>query len=78
MITRDRVSSIPLLTITTPHIEERLVTDEQINELYLRLTSTKVRKRKQEMLYVPLDFDKNLTIDALVEFRSLCQFGYPE
>ena len=24
-------------------------------------------KRKQEMLYVPLDFENNLTVDALVD-----------
>ena len=38
-----------------------------INELYLPLTSTVVLKRKQEILYVPLDFEKNLTVDALVD-----------
>ena len=41
--------------------------DEQTNEVYLPLTSTVVLKRKQEMLYVPLDFDKNHTVDALVD-----------
>ena len=41
--------------------------DEQTNEVYLPLTSTVVLKRKQEMLYVPLDFEKNLTVDALVD-----------
>ena len=41
--------------------------DEQTNEVYLPLTSTVVLKRKQEMLYVPLDFDNNLTVDALVD-----------
>ena len=41
--------------------------DEQNNEKYLPLTSTAVRKRKQEMLYVPLDFENNLTVDALVD-----------
>ena len=55
------------LTSTTPHIEERLVRDEQTNELYLPLSSTVVLKRKQEKLYVPLDFHNNLTIDALVD-----------
>ena len=44
--------------------------DEQTNELYLPLTSTVVLKRKQEMLYVPLDFENNLTVDALVESRA--------
>ena len=27
-------------------------------------------KRKQEMLYVPLDFEKNLNVDALVDLRA--------
>ena len=39
---------------------------EQIIEVYLPLTSTVVLKRKQEMLYVPLEFENNLTVDALV------------
>ena len=55
------------LTTATPLIEEELVRDEQLNEIYLPLTSTVVLKRKQEMLYVPLDFENNLTIDALVD-----------
>ena len=50
-----------------PLIEERLVPDEQTIELYLPSTSTVVLKRKQEMLYVPLDFENNLTVDALVD-----------
>ena len=41
--------------------------DEQTNEVYLPLTSTVVRKRKQEMLCVPLDFENILTVDALVD-----------
>ena len=41
--------------------------DEQTNEIYLPLTSTVILKRKQEILYVPLDFEKNLTVDALVD-----------
>ena len=41
--------------------------DDQTNELYLPLTSTVVLKRKQEMLYVPLDFENNHTVDALVD-----------
>ena len=41
--------------------------DEQTNEVYLTLPSTVVLKRKQEMLYMPLDFEKNLTVDALVD-----------
>ena len=55
------------LTASTPLIEERLVQDEQTNEIYLPLTSTVVLKRKQEKLYVPLDFENNLTVDALVD-----------
>ena len=57
----------PLLTTATPLIEEGLVRDEQTNEIYLPFTSTVVLKGKQEMLYVPLDFENNLTIDALVD-----------
>ena len=41
--------------------------DEQTNEAYLAITSTVVLKRKQEMLYVPLDFENNLIVDALVD-----------
>ena len=60
----------PPLTTATPLIEEGLVRDEQTNELYLPLTSTVVLKRKQEMLYVPLDFENNHTVDALVDSRA--------
>ena len=59
-------TTTPLLTTATPLIEEGLVRDEQTNEVYLPLKSTVVLKRKQEMLYVPLDFENNLTVDALV------------
>ena len=55
------------LTTATPLIEEGLVRDEQTNEIYLPLTSTVILKRKQEMLYVPLNFESNLTVDALVD-----------
>ena len=41
--------------------------DEQPNELYLPLTSTLVLKLKQEMLYVPLYFENNHTVDALMD-----------
>ena len=34
------------------------------------LSSTIVLKRKKEMLYVPLDFENGLTIDALVDSRA--------
>ena len=64
--TNKEITTLPLNT-TTPLIEEALVRDEQTNELYLPLTSTVVLKRKQEMLYVPLDFDNNHTVDALVD-----------
>ena len=55
----------PHLTTATPLIEEGLVRDEQTDEIYVPLTV--VLKRKQEMLYVPLDFENNLTVDALVD-----------
>ena len=61
------LTTTPLLTTATPLIEEGLVRDEQTNEVYLPLTFTVVLKRKQEMLYVPLDFENNLTVDALVD-----------
>ena len=57
----------PPLTTETPLIEEGLVRDEKTDEVYLPLTSTIVLKRKQEMLYVPLDCENNLTVDALVD-----------
>ena len=63
------MTTAPLNT-TTPLIEEALVRDEQTNELYLPITSTVVLKRKQEMLYVPLDFQNNHTVDALVDSRA--------
>ena len=59
-------TTVTPLTTTIPLIEEGLVRDEQTNEVYLPLTSTVVLKRKQEMLYVPLDIEENLTVDALV------------
>ena len=40
------------------------------NELYMPLSSTIVLKRKNEMLYVPLDFEKGLTVDALLDSRA--------
>ena len=55
------------LTTATPLSEEGLVRDEQTNEKYLPLTCTVVLKRKQEMLYVPQDFENNLMVDALVD-----------
>ena len=60
-------TTIPPLTTTTALIEEGLVRDEQTNEVSLLLTSTVVLKWKQEKLYVPLDSQNNLTVDALVD-----------
>ena len=37
------------------------------NELYMPLFSTIVLKRKNEMLYVPLDFENGQTKDDLVD-----------
>ena len=56
--------------ITTSQIQEQLVRDENTNELYMPLSSTIVLKRKKEMLYVPLDFENGLTIDALGAYVS--------
>ena len=63
-------TTTPPLTITTSLTEEKLMRDEQTNGLYLPLTATVVLKRKQEMLYVRLDSENNLTIDALVDSRA--------
>ena len=63
-------TTTPPLTITTPLIEVRLVREEQTNEFHLPLTSTVVLKRKQEMLYVPVDFENNRTVHALVDSRA--------
>ena len=63
-------TTTPPLTTATPLIEKGLVRDEQTNEVYLPLTSTVVLKRKQEMLYVPLNFENNLNVDALVDSRA--------
>ena len=67
MTTLNGDTTTPPLTTATPLMEEGLLGDEQTNEIYLPLTSTVVLKRKQEMLYVPLDFENNLTVDALVD-----------
>ena len=53
--------------ITTSQIQDQLVRDDITNELYMPLSSTIVLKRKKEMLYVPLDFENGLTIDAFVD-----------
>ena len=60
----DKISP-PVITIS--QIEERLVRDETTNELYMPLSSTIVLKRKKEILYVLLDFENGLTIDAFVD-----------
>ena len=63
-------TTTPPITTATQLIEDGLVRDEPTNEVYLPLTSTLVLKRKQEMLYVPLDFWNYLTVDALVDSRA--------
>ena len=50
----------PPVTITTPPIEEKLVRDENMNELYMPPSFSIVLKRIEEMLYVPLDFRNGL------------------
>ena len=65
--TPNELTTTPPLINATPLIEEGLVRDEQTIEVYLPLTSTVVLKQKQEMLHVPLDFENNLTVDALVD-----------
>ena len=60
-------TTILTLTTTTPLIEEGLVRDEQTNEVFLPSTSTVFLERNQKMLYVPLDFENNLTVDDLVD-----------
>ena len=60
-------SNISPPPITISQFEERLVRDDSTNELYMPLSSTIVLKRKKEMLYVPLDFENGLTIDAFVD-----------
>ena len=59
--------NVTLPEITASQTEERLVRDDITNELFMPLSSTIVLKRKKEMLYVPLDFENGLTIDALVD-----------
>ena len=56
--------------ITTSQIEERILRDDYNNELYMPLSSTIVLKRKKEMLYVPVDFENGLTINALVDWGA--------
>ena len=70
MTTLNGDTTTPPLTTATPLIEDALVRDEQTNEVYLPLTSRVVLKRKQETLFVPLDFENHLTVDALVDSRE--------
>ena len=67
MTTPNGDTTTPLLTTATPLTEEGLVREEKTNEIYLPLTCTVVQKRKQEMLYVPLDFENILTVETLVD-----------
>ena len=53
--------------ITTSQIQEQPVRDDNTTEFYMPLYSTIVLKRKKELLYVPLDFEIGLTIDAPVD-----------
>ena len=61
---KDNISP-PAITIS--QIEEQLVRDDSTNDFYMPLSSTLVLKRKKEILYVPLDSENGLTIDALVD-----------
>ena len=70
MTTLNEDTTTPPLTTATLLIEEGLVRHERTNRVYLPLTSTVVLKRIQEMLYVLLDFENNLTVDALVDSRA--------
>ena len=53
--------------ITNSQIEERFARDDITNDFYMPLFSTIVLKQKKEMLYVRLDFESGLTIDALLD-----------
>ena len=70
MTTPNGDTTTPLLTTATPLIEERSVRDEQAIEIYLPLTSTVVLKTKARTAVLPLDFENNLTVDALVDSRA--------
>ena len=60
----DNIDPPPKKKKKTSQIEEQLVRDDITNELYIPLSCTIVLKRKKEMLYVPLDFENGLIIDA--------------
>ena len=70
MTTSDGDSRVYPLTSKTPHIEGMLVRVKKTNDLYLPITSTLDFKRKQEKLYVLLDFEDDLTMDFLVDSRA--------
>ena len=59
--------NISLPKKTNSQSEEQLVGNDITSELYMPVSSTNVLKRKKEMLYVPLDFENGLAIDALVD-----------
>ena len=61
------MTKFPSPKVTNSQIEEQLVRDDTTNELYIPLSSSIVQQKKKEMLYVPLDFENGLTIDALVD-----------
>ena len=49
-----------------PQVEEKLVRDENTNELFMTLSlHESPQTGKKEMLYVPLDFENALTLVAL-------------
>ena len=53
--------------VTNSQMEEQLVRAHMTNYFYIPLSSKIVLKRKKEMLYVPLDFENGLTIDAPID-----------
>ena len=66
--------------ITSLQIEEQLVRADITNELYMLLSSTIVLTRQKEKLYVPLDFENGLTIDATTKIThgvSICFLETP-
>ena len=71
MTTLNGDTTTPSLITATPLIEKGLLRGEKTNEVCLPLTSTVVLKREQEMLYVPVDFENNPTVDAMVDSRAL-------
>ena len=53
--------------ITNSQIEKQLVRHDTTDEILMPLSSTIVLIRKKGMLYIPLDFQNGLTIDARVD-----------